>query len=463
MRFKSLILLLLLACSLSAVETVRLESLSTSDWQRLKGQRIRINGPLYVIGSGYNEIMLSPERLYVPEEHATGLADGDSTTYFALKEKNARLALHVNAPYEWQTLMFGAVVNGFEGRVDSAHYLSSGAYVKYRNPRPASVPNMGRPDVLVCGANIQNFFVHLGGYASKKTTPYQFEMQRLKIASALVKMNADIYALCELEKGESAPAALCEAMNRLSSQGRYSFVRTGATDGDTISCGYIYRQDKIAPYGPCYLAYKDTTNIYAYRFLLQGFRSVDTGEKFVISLNHLRSKRVPEGLTPADVHLRRMNNVDSILTALREVLDENIYDDADILMLGDYNCYTQEAPIQTIVRAGYQDLLMQHDSLGYSYVYRGEMGYLDRAFASPTMAEQVVAVHPVHWNADYAYAYGYSTKYLYPKRVIPKQLAGEPTKSAILSKANKTAKKHLIHRYADHDPLLIGLRLGTKK
>jgi predicted extracellular nuclease len=118
---------------------------------------------------------------------------------------------------------------------------------------------------------------------------------------------------------------------------------------------------------------------------------------------------------------------------LNRIEQEQLFGDADILLVGDYNCYTQEQPIQTIIGAGYEDILMQYDSTGYSYVYHSEAGYLDRAFASPTMAAQVKAVHPYHLNADYFYSRGY-------KRRLDKTM----------------------FRCADHDPILISLQLGDK-
>jgi predicted extracellular nuclease len=79
-------------------------------------------------------------------------------------------------------------------------------------------------------------------------------------------------------------------------------------------------------------------------------------------------------------------------------------------------------------------MVMHYDSLGYSYIYQSEAGYLDRVFASPSMAKQVEMVKPYHLNADYYYSRGY-------KRRLDK------TK----------------FRYADHDPILISIRLNNEK
>lgn len=405
-------------------------------WDDLRGERVTISTPLYLCGTVYGAVLLSPERLYVPNEHAVGLAEGDSTEYFRLQAYNRAHLIRVEAPYEWSKFRLGATITGLEARVDSAGVLSTGKSLRFSNPPVDRAPKRHPGQVRVCGANIENFFVHLGGYASKRTTPKQYELQRKKIATALVKLDADVYALCELEKGESAPAALVEEMNRLCHHQRYDYVRTGVQDGDTISVGFIYRSDRIQPYGPLRFAYNQPHEIYGCRFMLQGFMEIASGERFVLSLNHLRSKRLSAARTMQDVALARMNNIDSVLTCIRTAVEENVYEDADFLLMGDYNCYSAEAPLQALLQAGYEDMLMRYTPTGYSYVYKSEMGYLDRVFASPTMAAQVIAAQPVHWNTDYPYSWSFYTRY-------------------------KQGKKgsQLPFRYSDHDPILVTLDL----
>jgi predicted extracellular nuclease len=288
---------------------------------------------------------------------------------------------------------------------------------------------MPKNGLLICAANIQNYFYDLGGYAHPKTTQKQQTLQTEKITKAFVHMNADIYALCEIQKGDSAPQMLVNALNKYVKKERYAYVSQGWENGDTISCGYIYRVDKVCPYGDLQYAYHDTKNHYHYRLVACGFEELSSGERFVLNINHLRSKRG----TGDESNSKRMVNVDSLLVMLDKIEKEQLFGDKDILLVGDYNCYSQEQPIQTLVQAGYEDVLMQYDSTGYSYVYHSEAGYLDRAFASPTMAAQVKAVHPYHLNTDYFYSRGY-------KRRLDKTM----------------------FRYADHDPILISIQLGDK-
>jgi predicted extracellular nuclease len=285
---------------------------------------------------------------------------------------------------------------------------------------------MPKGGLLICATNIQNYFFNLGGYAQRKTTPKQQAMQTLKISKALTHINADIYAICEIQRGDSAPEMLVNALNQIAKTDRYAFVSDGWDNQDMISCGYIYRKDKVKPYGEMIHGYADTASHYHYRLIAMGFEELASGERFVLNINHLRSKRG----TGAESNDKRMANVDSLLHMLNTIRTENIFQDDDILLVGDYNSYTYEQPLQTIIQAGYTDVLMQHAPQGYSYVYYSEAGYLDRVFASPTMSKQVTTIQPYHLNADYFHSRGF-----------------------------KRGLDDTIFRYADHDPILIHINL----
>ena len=289
------------------------------------------------------------------------------------------------------------------------------------------MPKMPKGGLLICATNIQNYFFDLGGYAQRKTTVKQQAMQTLKISKALTHINADIYAICEIQRGDSAPQMLVNALNKMVKKEVYAFVSDGWDNQDMISCGYIYRKDKVRPYGEMEHGYANTNSHYHYRLIALGWEEIASGEKFVLNINHLRSKRG----TGAESNDKRMANVDSLMAMLSKIQEQQIFQDEDILLVGDYNSYTYEQPLQTIIQAGYTDVLMQYAPKGYSYVYYSEAGYLDRVFASPTMSTQVTKVQPYHLNADYFYSRGF-----------------------------KRGLDETIFRYADHDPILIHIKLG---
>lgn len=428
MRKILLLLIFLWTNSLLAVEKVQLPELLETGWDKYIGKMVQITTPLYVCGNYYDSLILAPERLYVPEERATGLADGDSTAYWAIKQANRAQIISLTCNIRNYEVRTGAVLKNLTARVVAPGKLVTGATPKFQNNKPEPKPKMPK-GLLVCAANIQNYFYDLGGYAHRKTTKEQQAIQTEKISKALTHINADIYAICEIQKGDSAAEMLVRAMNERVKKARYAYVSQGWNNGDTISCGYIYRTDRVRPYGDLQYGYHNPNNHYRYRMVACGFEEIKSGERFVLNINHLRSKRG----TGDESNSKRMVNVDSLLMMLDKIEKEQLFGDADILLVGDYNCYSQEQPIQTLIQAGYEDVLMQYDSTGYSYVYHSEAGYLDRAFASPTMATQVKAVHPYHLNADYFYSRGY-------KRRLDKTM----------------------FRYADHDPILISIQLGDK-
>ena len=428
MRKIVLLLAIFFTSSLLAVEKVQFPASFANGWEPYVGKMVQITTPLYVCGNYYDSLILAPERLYVPEERATGLAEGDSTAYWAIKQANRAQIISLTCNIRNYEVRTGAVLKNLTARVVAPGKLVTGASPKFQNNKPEPKPKMPK-GLLVCAANIQNYFYDLGGYAHRKTTKEQQAIQTEKISKALTHINADIYAICEIQKGDSAAEMLVRAMNERAKKVRYAYVSQGWSNGDTISCGYIYRTDRVRPYGDLQYGYHDPSSHYHYRMVACGFEEVKSGERFVLNINHLRSKRG----TGDESNSKRMVNVDSLLVMLDKIEKEQLFGDKDILLVGDYNCYSQEQPIQTLVQAGYEDILMQYDSTGYSYVYHSEAGYLDRAFASPTMAAQVKAVHPYHLNTDYFYSRGY-------KRRLDKTM----------------------FRYADHDPILISIQLGDK-
>ena len=424
--------LLLIVCawasSILAVEKVEWPSSFADGWDKYIGKMVQITTPLYVCGNYYDSLILATERLYVPEEHAVGLADGDSTAYWAIKKSNREKMISLSCNIRNYEVRTGAVVKNLQARVVAPGKLVTGATPKFTNNKPEPKPKMAKGGLLVCAANIQNYFYDLGGYAQRKTTKEQQALQTQKICKAFKQINADIYALCEIQKGDSAAQMLVDAMNKMAKKNLYAYVSHGWTNSDMISCGYIYRTDKVKPYGEMQYAYQDTTSHYRYRLMACGFEQLTSGERFVLNINHLRSKRG----TGAESNEKRMANVDSLLVMLDKIKQEQVFGDSDVLLVGDYNSYTQEEPIQTLVRAGYADMVMRDDSMGYSYVYHSEAGYLDRVFASESMAKQVKQVAVYHLNADYFYSRGF-----------------------------KRGLDDTMFRYADHDPILIRVELSA--
>ena len=429
MRKHTLFLLLILhALSVSAVERVSLEQLQ-ADWSKFTNQTVTVSTPLVVCGSFYDSLILAPQRIFCPEERAVGLADGDSTLYYQLAEQNQASCIILHCRNQYYKVRSGDIVRNLQAKVTSAQHLLTGKSITTSHLPIDRLPKPKSGELRVVGANIENYFADLGGYAHRKTTPAQQQFQTMKLVKGLRAMHADIFAFCEVQVGDKAPKMLLEALNK--NGAGYSFVSLGMADKDRIGCLFVYDAKRVRPCAEWLSAYKDTSSHYCARIAMQGFETIDkkgtpTGQRFIISLSHFKSKRV--GRSGTDTNSQRVANADSLLAVIPQAL--TLYGDSDLLLLGDYNCYTQETPIQKIVRSGFADMLPHGDAKDYSYNYKGESGFLDRCFANPSMATQIVRVRPWHINADWYYSHG----------------------------AYKMKDKSY-HRYSDHDPIIVDLKL----
>ena len=422
MRKTIFFLILFSTLSVHAVERVSLEQLQ-SDWTVYHDKMVQVTTPLVVCGSYYDSLVLAPERIYCPEERAIGLADGDSTMYWQIVASNRANSIVVHCRNQYYNVRTGDRVRGFKARVTGDRHFVSGQGVKTTHTQVDKLPKPKKGELRIVGANIENYFADLGGYAHKKTTPAQQELQTRKLVSALCAMHADLFAFCEMQVGDKAPKMLLRELNK---HGHYAYVTMPMPNMDRIGGCFVYNTDRIQPYETPISAYKDTTSHYYARMFAQGFEDRASGERFIVGVNHLKSKR--PGRVQYSTNEKRMENTDSLLAMLPQAI--TLYGDSDILLLGDYNCYTQEQPIQTLVRAGYEDQLTRFCPDNYSYVYKGEMGYLDRCFANPSMSRYIVRVRPWHVNADWYYQH-----------------------------AAYKQKDQTLHRYSDHDPIIVDLKL----
>lgn len=416
------------ALTITATERVSLEQLK-SDWSRYNGQSIQLTTPLVVCGSFYDSLILAPERIYCPEERAIGLADGDSTMYWQIVEANLAASIVVHCKNNYYNVRTGDRVRGLKARVTRERHLVSGQGVKTRHTPQPRLPKKANHELRVVGANIENYFADLGGYATKRTTPEQQALKTQKLVKGIRGMRADLIACCEMQVGDKAPEMLLNALNKGGK--KYAYVSMPMPNIDRIGGCFLYRIDRVQPYETPLSAHADTSSHYYARMFAQGFEQLDkkgqpTGKRFIVSLNHFKSKRPGRG--NYDTNLKRLDNADSLMAMLPAAVE--LFGDSDLLLLGDYNCYTQESPIQAIVRAGYDDQLMRFCPDDYSYVFKGEMGFLDRCFANPSMSTQIIRVVPWHVNADWYYQHG----------------------------AYKMKDKSL-HRYADHEPIIVDLLL----
>ena len=171
-KHRFLVIIFELVCTLSAfaVERVSLEQLQ-SDWSRYTNQTVLITTPMVVCGSFYDSLILAPERLFCPEERALGLADGDSTMYEQIVAHNRANSVCLHCRNQYYNVRTGDIVRGLQARVTGERQLLTGKSVTTRHMPQDRLPRPKKNELRIVGANIENYFADLGGYATKRTTP----------------------------------------------------------------------------------------------------------------------------------------------------------------------------------------------------------------------------------------------------------------------------------------------------
>lgn len=278
---------------------------------------------------------------------------------------------------------------------------------------PVSDPNIGNGRLKICAQNLRNYFVvNLAAERPDYHDVAGLEAKTQKIVQAFLHIDADIYAVCEMECQDSAVAYLTKAMNEAAGVVKYGYVNdTQNVTGEQIKSAFIYRIDKVAPYQSLLAA--SSQSYYKYTMRIQTFEELLTGEKFVFSMNHFKAKDNTEDQGNA----KRERNAQDLIAKLNVIT----YDE-DILVMGDLNCQIDETPLQYIVNAGYEEVLLDYVPSAYSYYY-GSNQLIDHAFANATMATQIVGAGVFHVNTG--------------------------------------TQKNGTYWYSDHDPVLLSMNLGA--
>lgn len=243
----------------------------------------------------------------------------------------------------------------------------------------------------VCAQNLQNYYFNpntgRGDY-----TPEEIAAKTGKIVNAMLGIDADIYAFCEVEAKPIVLQQLADSMSaHAGAAGRYVAVSDNidtewSEDKDNnIKSGFIYRTDKVATVGSNSGAVSGD-GYYAHTMRLQAFRQLSDGEKLVVSMNHFKAKDSSSDQGEA----MRETNATNLINALKKVTV-----DPDILVLGDLNCEVNETPIVMILEAGFEEQLLKYDPYAWSHCYNGGE-LIDHVLANSSMADQIVNAYVKH-------------------------------------------------------------------
>lgn len=411
----------------------------------LAGTEVVIQNPAYVTETYYSrpsgDITVSYEVLKIPTE----VVLPGSPEYFDLKRINNEGKLILKGTYSYvnaeNTLRVGSHTSYLQGYVsyDGRGYslAPSQRPVFTGNERTAAPAAVGNCNLKVVSFNLEYFMAspQNWGYSNGAKDQAAFERQRAKILAALKAIDADVYALCEVEEGDVAIRNLTDGLNQVTSSLKYKYVN----DYDKVVTSYtknifIYNSDRVTPY----LSMNRYTGYLPKRHIAQCFELRSNGEKVIINLYHFKAKsgngtgaNADQGDGQGVYNATRVQEAKDCLTFINSLV--SYYGDNDILVVGDLNAYSQEDPVRIFLDAGYISALEQYSPDNYSYVYRGEAGYLDHSLYSSTLTSQVTGAVAWNINADEPDYMGYAGTQYY-----------SPTP----------------YRCSDHNPVITGLLLG---
>lgn len=311
------------------------------------------------------------------------------------------------------------------------------------NARPESAPEVGG-DVQVAAFNVFNYFTTMSeddpDARGAKNQAF-FDIQRSKIITAINGLDADVVALMEIENsvhfGDGTPdVALQNLVNGLNADAGtdvWDYVETPDsllnTTTDVITNAIIYKKAEVTPVGDAMAKIDESVWSNAREPIAQTF-DMD-GRTVSVVANHFKSKS-GDGAEPADgqghFNSDRTAQAQSLLEFTGEIADAS--GSEDVLLLGDFNAYAKEDPINVFSEAGWADLVPTKAEGQYTYTFDGELGSLDHAIASPSLAASVTGtgvweINSSEWS-DRGYAFGATE-------------AGTP------------------YRSSDHDPVIVGI------
>lgn len=279
------------------------------------------------------------------------------------------------------------------------------------------------------------------------------QRQQAKIVAAINGLGADVVSLEEIENSaqfgkdrDAALSTLVSALNAAAGSEQWAFVPSPAVlpaSEDVIRTAFIYKKGIVVPVGDSVIL-DDAAFANARQPLAQAFAPVgDPDAKILAIVNHFKSKGTSDDATGdnADDGTQGAFNGDRVRQA--EALGNFAKERSaaagtdDVFLLGDFNAYTYEDPIEKLRSFGFEPL--ETGTGKYSYSYEGQSGSLDHVLASPSARGLVTGTDIWNINAVEALALEYS-RYNYNALNF-----------------YETSP----YRSSDHDPVIVGLDLSS--
>ncbi len=471
------------------------------DLERFEGMLVQLTGPFTVqqnfFQGRYGQLTLAvggrvetPTNRFRPGPQANALADENARRRIILDDgtslQNPNPTPYAGAnglPRAGDTtgniigvIDFGLATNSTAGPADYKIQPTMVPVFTAANPRTAAPVAVGG-HVKIASFNVLNYFTTFTngetatgqtgqGCALGTTTTAancrgasnlnEFQRQRGKIVEAMAAIDADVLGLMEMQNnGNIAVQNLVDTLNAKVGAGTYATtaVPTQGTGTDAIRVAMIFKPAKLNLSGA---PASDVDPVNNRPTLAQTF-NLANGERFTLLVNHLKSKGSCPLATDADAvgnvdagdgqgcwNLQRKQQVQRLRTFVAQV--QGATGNNDVLLVGDFNAYAQEDPINDLTSTGYVDQVGRFGVSGYSYVFDGAAGRLDHAITSASLSARVSAVAHWHINADESTLQDYNTEFKFPATTCGGTCPADPFTVSP-------------YRSSDHDPVIIGLNL----
>lgn len=418
-RFGMLLIALLLYVTAIGQVHITIDNPSTWSGEALRpyiGQTVIFDVPMIVCNNANGNYIVSPWRRFHPESHGFP----DSEDYKSTLRVNGSCMFSISEINNYHRC--GEKIIGLKARVISTSSLSMEGGQWSGNTRAdleAGIPDLGDYRLLVCGFNLENYYMTWGSMGADSYAEHQ--AQRAKVHKALKKINADIFGLVELQKGDDAINEIVNDLNKALPKRHYKYF-SGDASSTFQKVDFVYDENKVEPINTPV----GTDEEVADRKKMICFREKETGEKFIYSINHFKAMNTGD-------EYRRVNEAKAVIKLYNNYKQNKNIHEKDVLFMGDMNCYAFTEPIKVFTENGMIDLHRAfHGDSSYSYMFGGKASYIDHAISNGTMYRQITGMSAFHINSDEDDQYNY-----------------------------QRSTDETMFRCSDHDPVLVGLKLDS--
>ena len=391
--------------------------LSENDLKLLVGKYVEIQNEM-IISDAYNYLKyglleVSTEKMIQSTEKFDAQIEKNQIISFDRKQKTNSITLDDFSDFENpETLYLDPAKIQIGGKILSIRGLITEykEKIRLRVSEDLSVEKLTKysfgdydSGIKIMSFNVQNLFNGDGlggGFPTKRGAKnlIQYQKQLIKLKNTIGIAKPDIVALMEIENdGFDSLSTLhqfCEFISKNSSKNYLISPNIESPGKDQIKTALIYDSTvvKVKKSGIYY-----PSSLFSRSPLFQEF-SFEDSLKFIVSVNHFKSKstRGAKNLNLDQKDGQASFNYKRIQQSkkLNSIID-SLYQNIPLIVLGDFNSYTKEDPIQEITLN-----LNRLKTNSYSYVYKGRFGNLDHVFVNNQILPFIKSIETLDINTS---------------------------------------------------------------